>query len=77
MHLAALNVDDIRVGSDMLIITDEKAPRVSTGGGNDCTLIADTVLIEQGDGCVAFESNLLHIKACLSEVLNVAADDWV
>jgi hypothetical protein len=47
----------------------------STGGGNNGAFIADGVLIEQGDRCVAFESDLLHIEARLGEVLEVAAND--
>ena len=47
----------------------------STSRGDDCAFIADGVLIEQGNRCVAFEGDLLHIETRLREVLKVAADD--
>ena len=49
----------------------------STRGGNDGALIADGVLIEQGNRCVAFEGDFLHIETRLRKVLKVAADDCV
>lgn len=47
----------------------------STGRGDNGTLVADGVLVEQSDGGVPLDLDAIHVEASLREVLEVLADD--
>jgi hypothetical protein len=44
-------------------------------GCGELTLVSDGILVELGDGGVALEVDLGHVKAGIGKVLEILADD--
>jgi len=46
-----------------------------TRRGNDSAFVADCILIEQSDGCIALDLDAIHIEASLREVVQMTTND--
>ncbi len=73
MMLACLLIDDALVLGTAAGLFAGKVDQCA-GGGDNGTLITNSVFVKLSDGSVALDLNPVHVKSSMGEVLEIAAD---
>jgi len=73
MMLAGLLIDDALVLGTSAGLFAGKVDECA-GGGDNGTLVANSIFVKLGDRSVAFDLDPVHVKSSMGEVLEITAD---